>query len=285
MGNRSTHDRRRKKQAQKREHIVTNSKTPEPTSHGTRPTQKEEKNEENNEGGGESKQKYRLFETLGILASILGVALGIPSFYPRLTVSEPTPMDVADLFSYQITVANDGILPVFRTKWSLALRSLRVDSPPSAPKTTFLLPHYADWQITSELMRTVTRADREYHTAIAVAPGGTLIDPGPPNYGFHLSPPDNYIGMLAPGDKSTFTTEGLVGAPIGAQYDSVDFAIALRYVPLFPPIPMQVCSNFLVHRDRTGTQHWFRAPNRCDRFPWMHNWFPEKGALKPATHP
>jgi len=94
---------------------------------------------------------------------------------------------------------------------------------------------------------------------------------------FQLKRPDTTVGILAPGDGFTFTTEGLISAPPGATYDTVDFAVAVLYVPVFPPIPMQTCSHFIIHKDRQGTPHWFRARNQCDRFPWfwlwLHSWF------------
>jgi hypothetical protein len=184
-------------------------------------------------------------ESLGILASILGIVTGIFSFFPRLTVSEPIQMNATDLFSYKMTVTNDGVLPVFKADWALAPKIVKIQGS--------------------------NKPVEPIHAAVVVYPNSALI--GPEDYAFHLRLSDAYIGMLTPGDSYTFTTEGLMTAPTGAVADEVDFAIAVSYIPVFPPIPMQTCTRFHIYRDRQGTQHWFRAPNKCNRFPWLHHWF------------
>lgn len=225
----------------------------------------------------------RLLEILAIVASILGVATGILSFYSRLTVSDPIQMDTTDFFSYKITVTNDGLLPVHGTNWMLALRSLKVHPQPGRPEITMLLPHCADWKATAELMEKMHESTERHAAAIMAGPGSLLIDEGPPDYRFRLSRSDNAIGSLSPGTGYTLTTEGLISAEPGSTYDDADFAIAIQYTPVFPPIPMQTCSNFKSYRDRQGNQHWFRTGNQCDRFPWLHCWFTKKPS-QPATH-
>ncbi len=219
----------------------------------------------------------RSLEILGTVASILGVITGILSFNPRLTVSDPIQMDTSDLFSYKITITNDGLLPIYGAKWELALRSLKVMPQEGRQGVTMLLPHCAHWKVTAELMNKLHEGGRS-EGAITTGAGSLLIDQGPPDYRFYLSRADNAVGKLSPGTGFTFTTEGLIGAPPDAKYDTADFAIAIQYIPVFPPIPMQTCSNFKSYRDRQGNQHWFRAGNNCDRFPWLHCWF------KPSTH-
>jgi hypothetical protein len=215
-----------------------------------------------------SKITARLLEVIAVVASILGVATGILSFYPRLAVSDPIQMDTSDFFSYKITVTNDGLLPVYGASWMLALRSLKIHAQPGSEITT-LLPHCAEWKATAELMEKIHESS-EQHAAITAFPGSLLIDEGEPDYRFRLSRADNAIGSLSPGSGFTFTTEGLIGAGPGSAYDNADFAIAIQYTPVFPPIPMQTCSNFKSYRDRQGSQHWFRTGNQCDRFPWVH---------------
>jgi len=190
-------------------------------------------------------------------------------------------MDATDLFSYKITVANDGVLPIFRVKWALALRDIKMAPDGKSRSVTLWLPDRADWVMTTNLMKSVTQPSTTRHAAIMVFPGSEAIVKGPAEakYEFHLRPADNYIGTVTPGDQFTFTTEGLISAPPGATYDTVDFAIATSYIPLFVPIPMQTCSHFRVYKDRQGAPHWFRTTNQCDRFPWLHNWF-EKSPAK-----
>lgn len=205
---------------------------------------------------------------LKICGTVVGGLATVFSFYPRLTVSDPQQMDTRDFFSYAMTVTNDG-LPVFGTKWALALGTLTLTAQPNRKALTVLLPLNADWTVKSSVLATAVKPSDQPHAGINVFPGSRLI--GPSNYGFRLMPEDNYIGFLLPGDKSAFTTEGLIVAPEGSSaYETLDFAISIKYIPLFPPIPMQTCSNFRLYRDRTGAPHWFRAPNQCDRFPWMH---------------
>jgi hypothetical protein len=219
---------------------------------------------------GEKRQRKittRPFEILAVAASILGVITAILSFNPRLTVSDPIQMDTSDFFSYEITVTNDGILPVYDANWALALRSLIVGP---EKKVTILLPHCADWKASPDLMEKVLEPSSERHAAVMAHPGSVVLDTGPPDYRFHLSRADNAIGNLSPGSGFTFTTEGLISGEPGSHYDNVDFAIAIRYIPVFPPIPMQTCSNFHSYRDRQGNLHWFKTGNHCDRFPWLH---------------
>src|SRR5216684_3393411 len=60
------------------------------------------------------KQKgTKIADIVGIPASILGIIAGVFSFFPRLTISEPIQMNSADLFSYKMTVTNDGVTPFY----------------------------------------------------------------------------------------------------------------------------------------------------------------------------
>lgn len=187
-----------------------------------------------------------------ILAAItvLGAIVTVLSLFPHLTVSEPVQMDASDLFSYKMTVTNDGLLPVFNVKWGLAPRrlSVRNQTAPVAPapkNDAFVFMH----------------------------PNTTSF--GPDDFAFELRGAETMsIGTLTPGDGSTITTEHFVAAPPGSLYgDDVDFAIAIHYIPVFPPIPMETCSHFHLYQDRHGNQHWFRAPDRCNHLPWLHHWF------------
>ncbi len=219
----------------------------------------------------------------GIIGAILGLITGVLSFFPHLTVSEPTQMDPTDFFSYQLTISNEGILPIFRVRWALAPRVISVSSSTgSGEGVTLLLPHYADWIATDDLMNSLLpdKPGSQRHAALLMRPGGKIVVDGPADYEFHLRSANNRIGTLSPGDQFTFTTEGLISAPAGTTYDTADFAVSISYVPVFPPIPMQTCSHFHVYKDRQGTAHWFKSPNQCDRFPWLHNWFPSQKIAK-----
>jgi hypothetical protein len=181
----------------------------------------------------------RMWKIVEAASVILGVA-SVLSFFPRLTVSEPIQMDATDLFSYKITVTNDGLLPVFWADWALAPRIVQVGVGSSGitpdKHVQLLLPHYARWTIKASLPS----------YGMKVFPGSGMTVPEAEDYEFQLKRPDTTVGILAPGDGFTFTTEGLIGAPSGATYDTVDFAVAVSYVPVFPPIPMQTCSHTLV---------------------------------------
>ena len=215
------------------------------------------------------------------ISTIVGIAAGVFSFFPHVTISDPAQMDPTDLFSYQINVTNDGVLPIFGARWAFAPICLRVLDAQSGAENTgthprmfrYLFPHYGAYVVTANLMNSVTRPGPERHAAIMMNPGSELIVDDGLDGEFHIMPENNSIGRLSPGDQVTVTTEGIISAQPGVSYGAVDFAIAITYIPVFPPIPMQTCSHFYIHKDRQGTPRWFRAPNKCDRFPWMHNWF------------
>jgi hypothetical protein len=227
------------------------------------------------------RSKRTLSKASGIVAGIVGLIASVFSFFPHITVSDPIQMDATDFFSYQMTVTNDGILPIYRARWAFAPRYIKVGIAGGTGESnpghgvTWIVPHYADWAVTTDLLTSVIpdKPGTERHAAILFEPGSVMTVPGAADYEFHLRPSDNRIGTLAPGDGFTFTTEGLVSAPAGTTYDAVDFAIAISYTPIFPMIPMQTCSHFHIYKDRQGNAHWFRSTNQCDRFPWMHNWF------------
>lgn len=144
-----------------------------------------------------------------------------------------------------MTLMNEGILPVFSVRCGLAPGYMSVSGEPGT---------------------------LEYPAMIVVGPNVKLV-PSSADYAFQLRRPDCYAAVVSPGDGFTFTTEGLIGAPSGAVYDSVDFSINISYIPIFPPLPMQTCSHFHIYKDQTGNMHWFRATNKCSRFPWLHHWF------------
>lgn len=212
-------------------------------------------------------------ELAGIFVTTVGLMAAVFSFFPHITISDPVQMDATDLFSYQITVTNGGVLPIFGMKWALAPRIIKISNDNSHMSIQVLAPHNADWIVSSDVMASVIKPSTERHAAFMFFPGSELTVPEPADYEFHLRPVDNSIGTLTPGDQFTFTTEGLMSAPPGSTYDAADFAIAIIYIPVFPMIPMQTCSHFHVYKDRQGNLHWFRAANQCDRFPWVHNWF------------
>lgn len=219
---------------------------------------------------------------LEIVGTILALVTGVLSFFPHVVVSDPAQMDATDFFSYQLTITNDGILPIYRADWAFAPRLISMTPAIGHHNLTLLLPHYADWVATDALMASVVpdKPGSERRAAILMLPGAKAIVDGTPDYEFHVRPANNRIGTLSPGDQFTFTLEGLITAPVGATYDEADFAIAISYIPIFPPIRMQTCSHFHVYKDRQGTPHWFKSPNQCDRFPWMHNWFFKNAAPK-----
>jgi len=66
---------------------ISTSESQQATAPKTSTVTTQQSSEEKREG----KKKYRLLEMCGIVASILGVGLGTPSFYPRLTVTDPDP--------------------------------------------------------------------------------------------------------------------------------------------------------------------------------------------------
>jgi hypothetical protein len=218
------------------------------------PTQEMSGGRTKQNNAGKSKNN-RIMELLGICASVLGIVTGLFSFFPHLAVSDPIQMNANDFFFYQMTITNDGVLPVFDVNWALAPKIVSVRAG------------------TGTLGTPESKANMLF-----IYPGSAIL--GPEDYSFHLRRSDSGIGMLAPGDGYTFTTEHLIAAPSGAAYDDVDFAIAVSYIPIFPPIPMQTCSRFRMYQDRQGIPHWFRSPNQCNRFPWLHHWF-QKSSVPP----
>jgi hypothetical protein len=121
-------------------------------------------------------------------------------------------MDATDLFSYEMKMAVSS-----------------TETGKSKP-IKLIVPHRAEWTISTDLMKAVSEPSTERHAAIMMGPGSELIDPGPADYKFRLRPAGNYIGNVTPGGQFTFTTEGLISAPPGATYDTIDFAIAIsRY--------------------------------------------------------
>jgi hypothetical protein len=207
----------------------------------------------------------------GSAATVLGIVTGFLTLFPRLTVSDPIQMDATDLFSYQITIANDGLLPVRGVRWAMAPRIIKVGGNISQKPMILLAPHYADWVFPNSVTKPDTSGIQR-HADLMFFPGSQLAVVGPADYEFHIRPTDTYIGWLSPGDRSTFTTEGIISAPPEATYDTVDFAIAITYLPIWPmpPIPMQTCPHFRIYKDRQGTPHWFRDTDQCAKFPWWH---------------
>lgn len=228
------------------------------------------------------KRKQRILS--GPVVALVGLASAVCSFFPHVNVSDPVQMDPTDLFSYQMTVSNGGVLPVFMVKWALAPREIKLTSNDASIKSVkLLLPHSADWVASSDLMERAIKPGPERRAVILFTAGSELTVLGPADYEFQIRTPTNGIGTITPGDQFTFTTEGLMSAPPDATYDVADFAVAIKYVPIFPPLPMQTCSHFRIFRDRQGATHWFRATDQCDRFPWLHNWFPASGNARPFT--
>ena len=222
--------------------------------------------------GKDSRWKWLAGTSLTI-STIVGLAAGVFSFFPHITVSDPVQMVPTDLFSYQMTITNEGILPVGWVKWAFAPTFIKVgqsakaieNHEPPPQRIVNLLPHAGEWTYSGPTITT--------GAALMVLPGGEIKVDGAADYEFQMHPLHNSIGTLNPGDQFTFTTEGFIGASPDATSDSTDFAIAIKYTPWFPPIPMQTCSHFRIYKDRDGNAHWFRDTNQCERFPWMHHWF------------
>lgn len=208
----------------------------------------------------------KLIEIIGIVSAVVGLF----SLFPNVTISDPAQMGNDDIFSYSMNVSNAGILPIYRVRWQLAPRHLKVanTNPPRAVIRD-LLPERGQLLVSQSAVDSASKPGARRSAGIMVYPGGEAIVEGDPTYRFRVYDGNNKLGTLMPGEQSTITTLGLISAPQGASYDDADFAIAIQYLPLIP-IPMQTCFRFNVFTDRTGTQHWFRLPNTCDRFPWLH---------------
>jgi hypothetical protein len=179
-------------------------------------------------------------------------------------------MDATDLFSYQLTVSNGGVFPLWGVQWALAPREIKMSSGPSAKPVGLILPHSATWTATPELMALAMKPGKERHASLMFYPASHAWVTGDADYEFQIRSPNNKIGYLAPGDQFTFTTEGLISAPPDASYDVADFAVAIKYIPFLLPVQMQACSHFQIFKDRQGNTHWFRANDQCDLFPWVH---------------
>jgi hypothetical protein len=93
---------------------------------------------------------------------------------------------------------------------------------------------------------------------------------GPIDFSFRIQMSNCYIGTLSPGDGYTFTLEQILDLPTAEAQANADFAIAISYVPFFPPIRMDNCTHFVLHTSMNGDKQWFRSPGRCALFPWIH---------------
>ena len=85
-----------------------------------------------------------------------------------------------------------------------------------------------------------------------------------------IAPVDCYAGTLSPGDGYTFTTEHTFVIPTPEAADA-DFAVIVSYIPILPPVRMDKCVHFVMHRDSAGRAHWFRSPRTCALFPWLNH--------------
>jgi hypothetical protein len=85
-----------------------------------------------------------------------------------------------------------------------------------------------------------------------------------------FEPPEWRIGALWPTDQFTISTENIVEGIASNDVRSADFDVYVSYMPVLPPIQMNKCVHFSLHRDSAGTPRWFRQPGHCRLFPWFH---------------
>jgi hypothetical protein len=113
-------------------------------------------------------------EWVAVAVATVGFASAVFSFFPHITVSEPVQMDPTDLFSYQITVTNDGVLPIFGVKWAPAPRNIKIGNNNQRRGVKLIAPHY-DWMAAEDLMALVTKTGAERHAVIMFQPGGEMV--------------------------------------------------------------------------------------------------------------
>jgi hypothetical protein len=74
-------------------------------------------------------KRWRLWHTpskqtldfLGLIVTVIALLTFFFSFFPHLTVSDPTTLNEDEFFSKSFTISNDGILPVFRLKCGITI--------------------------------------------------------------------------------------------------------------------------------------------------------------------
>jgi hypothetical protein len=91
---------------------------------------------------------------------------------------------------------------------------------------------------------------------------------GPTDRSAHLMFEPCHSPTLSPGDAYSFTLEKAYDVKM-SDVTEADFDIVISYIPLLPPIRMDKCTHFVVYKDNTGKQHWFRSPGQCAKFPWL----------------
>jgi hypothetical protein len=140
-----------------------------------------------------------------ISIAVVGLFSSLISFFPNISITDPIQMDPTDLFSYQVSVSNGGVLPIFRVRWALSPRDISLQNQQGHKPVTLMLPHDADWIATDSLMASATARGSERHALLLFQPGGRAYVSGEADFRFHLRPSDNKIGTLRPGDQYTFT--------------------------------------------------------------------------------
>ncbi len=64
----------------------------------------------------------------GLPTTLVGIATLFFSFFPHLTISEPTVLNPEEFFSKSFTISNDGILPVFSVRCGISPRKIMTDA-------------------------------------------------------------------------------------------------------------------------------------------------------------
>ncbi len=174
---------------------------------------------------GKWSQRRKMFlKRIGLPSTIVGMVTMFFSFFPHLTLSEPTVLDETQFFSKSMTITNDGILPVFSVQCGVGFGQVMTI----------------------------------YNSGIK----------GLKDRSVHLMFTPCSAPKLFPGDAYSFTLEDAFSVQ-SADVREADFDVVISYIPLFPPVRMDRCTHFVLHKDHAGKQHWFRSPGQCALFPWF----------------
>jgi hypothetical protein len=116
----SNHMSNRKKRHPPREsgnantqHLIANS----PDRSSALPVPEKQKKLSSNLGN----EFMRVAKVLGVPSTVVGILSLLSSFFPHLTISDPTTMDPRYFFSKYVVLKNEGWLPVFRVRCGLAV--------------------------------------------------------------------------------------------------------------------------------------------------------------------
>jgi hypothetical protein len=171
-----------------------------------------------------SQRRKAFLKRIGLPSTIVGIVTMFFSFFPHLTLSEPTMLDETEFFSKSMTITNDGILPVFAIRCGAGFGQI----------------------MTVYNSGIKGLKDRSVH--LMFAPCNTP--------------------RLFPGDAYSFSLEDAFTVK-AADVSDADFDVVVSYIPLFPPVRMDRCTHFVLHKDHAGKQYWFRSPGQCALFPWL----------------